>query len=71
MSRFSTDRFAPESYEDFLCRGKTAAECADIRARLAEQDRKSEEKEREEACGRGASADLSGCSEVSGGGVPQ
>ena len=30
----SYDRFAPESYEDFLCHGKTARECAEIRERL-------------------------------------
>lgn len=33
-----SDRFAPESYEDFLCHGKTAQECTEIRRRLQEQE---------------------------------
>ena len=32
------DRFAPESYEDYLCRGKTSRECAEIRQRLKDAD---------------------------------
>ena len=39
----STDRFTPESYEDFLCRGKTARECAEIRDRLAREEQEADD----------------------------
>jgi len=34
----SADRFAPEPYEDFLCRGKTVQEVAEIQRRQKEQE---------------------------------
>lgn len=43
-----TDRFAPESYEDFLCRGKTSRECAEIRDRLNRAEREPSEDDRDE-----------------------
>jgi len=39
----NADRFAPESHEDFLCRGKTAREAAEIRERLAREDQIAEQ----------------------------
>ena len=42
------DRFAPESYEDFLCRGKSRSEIATIRQRLADEETRRQIEEAEE-----------------------
>ena len=40
----SADRFASEGYEDFLCKGKTAQECALIRERLAREEQREQDR---------------------------
>ena len=45
MSAPPEDRFAPESYEDFLSRGKTARERLAIEARIASEEREDQERQ--------------------------
>lgn len=48
MPTYCYDRNEPMSYEDFLCQGKSARECAEIRQRLADEETRREMEEADE-----------------------